>query len=112
MSDKAENSSSNRNQGRPATAEEQEQLNEILTMLRQQNLNVTSIPLNQDSSTNNSTAAESSSQAAVGATTAGNIIADHATAAASAGDSDSIGRKKHAFWDTQVRRHVSYQFHI
>ena len=70
--------------GRPAKAEEQEKLTEILNMLRQQNLNVTSIPLNQNGG------------GAV-SRTSGNVIADNA------GGFVDDGKKKHAFWDTQVR---------
>ncbi len=105
MSDNAEsNDSSNTNQapadGRPATAAEQEQLSDIISMLRQHNLNVTSIPMNQEgAATSSDKGGDAAGVSAKNATTAGNVIEENAMGFTEAGD----GKKKHAFWDTQVR---------
>lgn len=67
--------------GRPATAAETENIQDILAMLRQQNLNVTSLPLNNNT------------------TTSGNVIAENMDLDRLLNDGDA--KKKHAFWDTQ-----------
>ena len=82
MSDK--NNDSGEKGGRPATAEEQANIQGIMEMLRQQNLNVTSVDLPQHQQS-----------------VAANVIPDNDNASARLGADD--GRKKHAFWDTQVR---------
>lgn len=117
MSKKTDNSNNNPSEepsggGRPATADEQNQINEILTMLRNQNLNASSIPLNQDSNsavTATATASNGSgngNDGVVGAT-AGNLIAENATGFVGNEEGDD-GRKKHAFWDTQVSMYLYF----
>lgn len=118
MSKKTDNSNNNPSEepsgGRPATADEQNQINEILTMLRNQNLNASSIPLNQDSNsavTATATASNGSgngNDGVVGAT-AGNLIAENATGFVGNEEGDD-GRKKHAFWDTQVSMYHIYLY--
>ncbi len=91
--------------GRPATAEEQEKIESFLELLRQQNLNVTSIPLNQPSSNGGGTDTSNTNTGKASSGTAANLIADNALEALSLGGNnknDNAGRKKHAFWDTQV----------
>lgn len=78
--------------GRPATAQEAEQINGILEMLRQQNLNVTNIPMSQNGTVG----------AGAGTGVAGNLIAENLDLSGIGGGAEDGGRKKHAFWDTQV----------
>lgn len=88
--------------GRPATSQEYEQINGIIEMLRQQNLNVTNIPVNNNSgSAGDAGASAGAGGASAGAGgVAGNLIAENLDLGRIGGGGDD-GRKKHAFWDTQ-----------
>jgi len=104
-SDKTDEGQAEETTAPPATAEEQEKIEGFLELLRQQNLNVTSIPLNQPDA---GAASDASSNTGAGngtgtGGTAANLIADNALETLNLGgnNDNNSGRKKHAFWDTQ-----------
>lgn len=85
--------------GRLPTADERDKINDIIQMLRQQNVNVTSINLNDNSKNDTSSSSSTSNQMTA---VAGNVIGDNNMYLLESEEKGDAGLKKHAFWDTQV----------